>query len=400
MEGFGLFNLAGTGGDATMRTAVHTRRIVDPLAGVKLTGTAGQVHVRHAGRARCLGGDRAHKFSRVGRAVRNFGDAQYVGALVTDTEFRVGSQPCGRRGHLTEARQELPLERQLHRDAVFDALGERSDGLGGQLSYSYDTRRYNVAGQVEHFDPGFRMDTAFVQRVGITRAWQYQALSFYPEGAFRLDPACQSLHLDGGRRRPDARRRRVLLPAGAAVQLHPLRVPARRQGDGARDVRAPALHHRPRAGGRRRTVDQVAEPWRHLQSRPGGLLRPGRAVPGPSARAERARGPAAEHAAEQPDQLHVRALRARDDAATPSTTCTSSTCATRISSTSSSWCAPSRSTTARGAACWATSWRRTSSSPGTVVHAGYGSLWERLEYNPYQTTARAFFFKASYLAHF
>jgi hypothetical protein len=39
-------------------------------------------------------------------------------------------------------------------------------------------------------------------------------------------------------------------------------------------------------------------------------------------------------------------------------------------------------------------------SPGTVVHAGYGSLWERADYNPYQSTARAFFFKASYLAHF
>ena len=31
MEGLGLFNLAGTGGDSTMRTAVHTRRIIDPL---------------------------------------------------------------------------------------------------------------------------------------------------------------------------------------------------------------------------------------------------------------------------------------------------------------------------------------------------------------------------------
>src|SRR3989442_8545393 len=40
MEGLGLFNLAGTGGDSSMRKAVHTPRIVDPSAGVKLTGTA------------------------------------------------------------------------------------------------------------------------------------------------------------------------------------------------------------------------------------------------------------------------------------------------------------------------------------------------------------------------
>ena len=39
MEGMGLFNVAH--GD-TMRTAVHTRRIVDPLFGDKLTGTAGK----------------------------------------------------------------------------------------------------------------------------------------------------------------------------------------------------------------------------------------------------------------------------------------------------------------------------------------------------------------------
>ena len=43
-------------------------------------------------------------------------------------------------------------------------------------------------------------------------------------------------------------------------------------------------------------------------------------------------------------------------------------------------------------------------SPGTVVHAGYGSLFgtahDELEFGRYMATARAFFFKASYLARF
>jgi hypothetical protein len=43
-------------------------------------------------------------------------------------------------------------------------------------------------------------------------------------------------------------------------------------------------------------------------------------------------------------------------------------------------------------------------SPGTVVHAGYGSLYgtarEGLEFDRYMTTDRAFFFKASYRASF
>lgn len=38
--------------------------------------------------------------------------------------------------------------------------------------------------------------------------------------------------------------------------------------------------------------------------------------------------------------------------------------------------------------------------PGTVVHAGYGTFYERLNARPYEATARAFFFKASYLARF
>jgi hypothetical protein len=39
-------------------------------------------------------------------------------------------------------------------------------------------------------------------------------------------------------------------------------------------------------------------------------------------------------------------------------------------------------------------------SPGTVVHAGYGSLYGKEDVDGYYNTARAFFFKASYLARF
>ncbi len=42
--------------------------------------------------------------------------------------------------------------------------------------------------------------------------------------------------------------------------------------------------------------------------------------------------------------------------------------------------------------------------PGTVVHAGYGSFFGRshedLHFDQYRATARAFFFKATYRAHF
>ena len=82
MEGLGLFNLAGTGGDSTMRTAVHTRRIVDPSAGVKLTGTAGRYTFGTLMAPDASVGPDARKMFTIGRGLRNFGDGQYVGALV------------------------------------------------------------------------------------------------------------------------------------------------------------------------------------------------------------------------------------------------------------------------------------------------------------------------------
>src|SRR5206468_10434315 len=38
--------------------------------------------------------------------------------------------------------------------------------------------------------------------------------------------------------------------------------------------------------------------------------------------------------------------------------------------------------------------------PGTVVHAGYGSLFEKRGTDDYMTTGRGLFFKASYLHRF
>src|SRR5205823_2407054 len=42
MEGMGLFNVAGSGGDGNMVTGVHTRKILNPAWGSKVTGTSGK----------------------------------------------------------------------------------------------------------------------------------------------------------------------------------------------------------------------------------------------------------------------------------------------------------------------------------------------------------------------
>jgi hypothetical protein len=180
MEGLGLFNLAGTGGDSTMRTAVHTRKILDPSAGLKLTGAQG----RHtfgvlSSTDAAPPGERQRAFTVV-REVMNFGRGQYAGLLVSDTEYGndhnrvVGGDVAFKQGEHFQGNASYLYSTSRTLD------GQSSQGRGTQASYDYSTRRFTIAGQAEHYDTGFRMDTAFINRVGITRGWQYQALNFYP----------------------------------------------------------------------------------------------------------------------------------------------------------------------------------------------------------------------------
>src|SRR5688572_25727919 len=181
MEGLGLFDLAATGGDGTMRTAVHTRRIVDPLAGVKLTGTAGRQTFAFLSAAdESPEGDRDKLFT-IGRVMRNTGPGQYIGALVTDVEHR-GS-------HNRVAAADLSLRRGQNfriSSAVMytdsrSLDGTSTHGAGSIVDAAYNTRRLSLRSYVEHFGTGFQMDTAFVNRVGLTRTWNYGDVSFYPD---------------------------------------------------------------------------------------------------------------------------------------------------------------------------------------------------------------------------
>jgi uncharacterized protein DUF5916/cellulose/xylan binding protein with CBM9 domain len=192
MEGMGTFELAGVGGDAVMKTAVHTRKIVDPMWGGKATGTAGKV-----GFAMLAAGDDAPGRQIPGEPVNPFldqrqqfliargqyslGPSSYIGGIVTDSEF--GS------GHNRVVGTDVSLRKGGHSgSATFLATDSRtpdgtdaSDGLGGQATYAFENKRIVFITQGEHYDRGFQMDTAFMNQVGITQGWTFVAPSFYPD---------------------------------------------------------------------------------------------------------------------------------------------------------------------------------------------------------------------------
>jgi hypothetical protein len=399
MEGLGLFNLAGTGGDATMRTAVHTRRIVDPLAGVKLTGTSGRYTFGTLLAPDASVGPDSYQVFGIGRVVRNLGDAQYVGALVTDTEFKSNHNRVVAADISLRHGANFRWNGNLLRSDSADATGAGSSGTGGQLSYSWETRRYSVSGQAEHFDRGFRMDTAFVNRVGITRGWQYQAINFYPEKRFawikRVNPF---LWVQTGQDHVQGGSELWVLPA--------LRLNFTRQGYLRVDMmrgHETFAHERFTVG--RTFADGQAQvtKWVNL----GGTYNA---------------GPAIFYDPVTPFQGDQRALSARvglQPNARLNHNLTYRFVHFERASTGEKvfdvHILNLRNTyqftpqfLVRAITNYDSSRRRVLGDflasyelgPGTVVHGGYGSLWERSEGLPYETTARAFFFKASYLAHF
>jgi hypothetical protein len=399
MEGLGLFNLAGSGGDSTMRTAVHTRRIIDPSAGIKLTGTAGRNTF-----ATLMAPDESvpdgRKMYTIGRGTRNFGDGQYVGVLATDTEFQrdynrvIAADIALKHGDRVRWNANMILT-----DSA-TPTGESSTGVGGQASYSYDTRRVGVSGQVEHYSSDFRMDTAFINRVGITRGWQYQGLSFYPDEKRygwlkRVNPflwvAAADDRIQGGSEL-------WVLPA--------IRFNFTRQGYFRFDVgrgHETFAHQRFTTG--RVMADGGAQFTRWLNL--GGNVNS---------------GPSIFYDEVNPFQGNRRSLNARVGLQ-PNSKLSYNLSYTFVhferrdtgEKVYDVHIVNLRNTyqftpqfLMRAIVQYDSSRRRVLGDflasyelvPGTVVHAGYGSLWERLEVDPYRPTARAFFFKASYQARF
>lgn len=192
MEGMGLFNIAGTGGDGNMRTAVHTRRIVDPIYGSKLTGTLGKtafgvlnaVDDTPTPPATIDGEllDVRNQVTTVGRATYALRRSDYVGAIFTHTRHD------GRQNVVAGGDVSLRPSDAHSFSATF--LASRTSGTTStagntaQATYNYATRRFLSVTQGEHYDSDFAMDTAFYNRTGFTSVWSYSELNFYPKSSW------------------------------------------------------------------------------------------------------------------------------------------------------------------------------------------------------------------------
>lgn len=199
MEGLGLFAVAGTGGDYNMRRAVHTRRVVNPSWGAKVTGNTRRLSfgllessdvspdATASGGAitgRADEGDASKLFS-IGRVTYGLGISNYVGVIALDTRHDGRSnQVAG--GDLSWKPTPSQNISAMYLRSRTDTTDSSSHGVAAQVTYRYQTRRVSSAVQVEHYDRGFQMDSAFYNRTGFTSLFTYQGISLYPEAAKRV----------------------------------------------------------------------------------------------------------------------------------------------------------------------------------------------------------------------
>jgi hypothetical protein len=187
MEGMGLFNVARGN---NMRTAVHTRRIVDPIFGAKLTGTLGKTtfgvlsaNDDHPGDI----GDRGDEFAdrnklfTVGRAPYALRRSDYVGGIFTHTEHDGRSNLVGGGDLSIRLSPSQSIAAMFLSSQTSDAAKDTS-GNATQFTYSYETRRFEFSEVIEHYDRDFQMDTAFYNQTGFSVGTTFGSVNLYPRG--------------------------------------------------------------------------------------------------------------------------------------------------------------------------------------------------------------------------
>jgi hypothetical protein len=195
MELGNIFGIAGYGGASNVATAVHTRNMVAPQWGLKLSGESGRTAFGFLGSAdqwpgRSWGGDSENPnlgknaYFFVGRGKYNLGGENYLGTIYSGHEF------AGASNHVIGT--DLSLLFMTNHSLKFNYLysfstnpanQEKSAGQAITALYNYSSRPFNFGLRFEQYDDDFQMDSAFYQRTGFYKFRMYSDYNLYPDAA-------------------------------------------------------------------------------------------------------------------------------------------------------------------------------------------------------------------------
>jgi hypothetical protein len=199
LEGKEIFNFGGAYSGDYLREVVHTRSIVNPLAGAKLSGKIGDRNIIAAlysmdeiplARSK---NDYAH-FS-IFRYKRAMKEDSHIGGFFTSREDDYGSnQVGGMDGALRLTRAgKLGFHAFLSQDRFATDSPDRH-GHALCLDYFHNTRDWILMAGLQDLSKSFNTETGFITRTGVTRFRSGVLKPLYPSSSFfqRLDPIVHS----------------------------------------------------------------------------------------------------------------------------------------------------------------------------------------------------------------
>jgi hypothetical protein len=199
METRNIFNISGGNlGGKSLLSVVHTRKIVDPLWGVKISGEYNNWLF-----GILVSGDewRRREFNTginesnpnpfqdkiatylIGRAKYILSGENHIGVIGTDQEFAdghnrvIGTDLNLRLGEGNHWVRSNFLSSHSKNENTF----EKINGVASNLAYNYIEHVVEFRTDYEYIDPNFQMPTAFIQRTGISKWSNMLWLNFYPE---------------------------------------------------------------------------------------------------------------------------------------------------------------------------------------------------------------------------
>ena len=173
-----------------MGTAVHTRRIVDPGWGSKLTGSigrtafgilaAGDEWPGYAWENETNPNEGRTAGFLISRGKYTLGGDNFVGGIYSGRSF------AGSSNHVVGSDAQFRFLE--NHQTTFSFLRSRSEEPGSAVrngnsvhwTYQYGNRTFGAAAAFEHYDRDFEMASAFLQRTGVDNGWIWLSPNIYP----------------------------------------------------------------------------------------------------------------------------------------------------------------------------------------------------------------------------
>ena len=201
LEGNEIFQFAGNTEEAPLLAMVHTRTIVDPVFGFKLTGKFGaknSIAAIYAQDYQPDGGSDEHPDFSIFRFKHALKEDSYLGGFYTARDVRGGfNRVIGSDGRIRLSQTSVASFHLFGSFTKNPGGGDTNGGHALALRYTLDERKVSLDVGYQDISQNFQVDTGFLERKGLRRLAAFGMYKIYPKSKFfqRIEPFYWSYHL-------------------------------------------------------------------------------------------------------------------------------------------------------------------------------------------------------------